>query len=294
VNPARGRGKDVEELQNEADAIAQRINGRFGSEGYKPVVLVQRHVPFHERIAYYTVAECCVVTAVRDGMNLIPYEYIACREGRSQWDDDAGSVGPDPGPTEKKSMLIVSEFIGCSPSLSGAIRVNPWNIEAVAEAMNLAITLPDSEQHMRHEKHFRFVSTHDVAYWARSFIGDLQRTCKGHARQRCYGIGFGLGFRVIALDPDFRRLRTDLITSVYKKSSSRAILLDYNGAMTPQATTIDNPTPSSEVLSVLNTLCSDPKNLVVIISGQGRNILEDCFSSCERLGLAAEHGYFYR
>ncbi|KAH9550901.1 hypothetical protein CY35_10G096200 [Sphagnum magellanicum] len=294
VNPARGQGKDVEELQNEADAIAQRINGRFGSEGYEPVVLVQRHVPFHERIAYYTVAECCVVTAVRDGMNLIPYEYIACREGRSQWDDDAGSVGPNPEPTKKKSMLIVSEFIGCSPSLSGAIRVNPWNIDAVAEAMNLAITLPDSEQHMRHEKHFRFVSTHDVAYWARSFIGDLQRTCKGHARQRCYGIGFGLGFRVIALDPDFRRLRTDLIASVYKKSSSRAILLDYNGTMIPQATTIDNPTPSSEVLSVLNTLCSDPKNFVVIISGQGRNVLEDCFSSCERLGLAAEHGYFYR
>jgi trehalose 6-phosphate synthase/phosphatase len=289
ANPARGRGKDVEELQNEAYGIAQRINDRFGSEGYSPVVLVERHVPFHERIAYYTVADCCVVTAVRDGMNLIPYEYIACREGGSQWD---AHIVPNPE-TPKKSMLIVSEFIGCSPSLSGAIRVNPWNIEAVAEAMNLAITLPDSEQHMRHEKHFRFVSTHDVAYWARSFMGDLQRTCKGHARRRCYGIGFGMGFRVVALDPDFRRLRTDLIVSAYKKSSNRAILLDYDGTMIPQVS-INNPTPSSEVLSVLNTLCSDPKNFVVIVSGRGRNILDDCFASCERLGLAAEHGYFYR
>jgi trehalose 6-phosphate synthase/phosphatase len=289
ANPARGRGKDVEELQNEAYGIAQRINDRFGSEGYNPVVLVERHVPFHERIAYYTVADCCVVTAVRDGMNLIPYEYIACREGGSQWD---AHIVPNPE-TPKKSMLIVSEFIGCSPSLSGAIRVNPWNIEAVAEAMNLAITLPDSEQHMRHEKHFRFVSTHDVAYWARSFMGDLQRTCKGHARRRCYGIGFGMGFRVVALDPDFRRLRTDLIVSAYKKSSNRAILLDYDGTMIPQVS-INNPTPSSEVLSVLNTLCSDPKNFVVIVSGRGRNILDDCFTSCERLGLAAEHGYFYR
>jgi trehalose 6-phosphate synthase/phosphatase len=289
ANPARGRGKDVEELQNEAYGIAQRINDRFGSEGYSPVVLVERHVPFHERIAYYTVADCCVVTAVRDGMNLIPYEYIACREGGSQWD---AHIVPNPE-TPKKSMLIVSEFIGCSPSLSGAIRVNPWNIEAVAEAMNLAITLPDSEQHMRHEKHFRFVSTHDVAYWARSFMGDLQRTCKGHARRRCYGIGFGMGFRVVALDPDFRRLRTDLIVSAYKKSSNRAILLDYDGTMIPQVS-INNPTPSSAVLSVLNTLCSDPKNFVVIVSGRGRNILDDCFASCERLGLAAEHGYFYR
>jgi trehalose 6-phosphate synthase/phosphatase len=290
ANPARGRGKDIDELQNEAYTIAQRINDDYGCEGYTPVVLVERHVPLHERIAYYTVAECCVVTAVRDGMNLIPYEYIACREGSPELDAIQGAGGPVP---PKKSMLIASEFIGCSPSLSGAIRVNPWNIDAVAEAMNMAITLPDNEQHLRHEKHFRYVSTHDVAYWSRSFMTDLERTCKGHVRRRCYGIGFGLGFRVVALDPDFRRLRTDLIVSAYKKSTSRAILLDYDGTMIPQAS-INNPMPSPEVLAVLNTLCSDPQNFVVIVSGRGRIVLDQCFSSCKRLGLAAEHGYFYR
>lgn len=293
ANPARGRGRDIEDLQNEAYSIAERINSEFGNEadGYAPVVLVERHVPLFERIAFYTVAECCVVTAVRDGMNLIPYEYIACRQGSPELD---ASVNNGPGPVPlKKSMLIVSEFIGCSPSLSGAIRVNPWNIEAVAEAMNMAITLPDMEQHMRHEKHFRYVNTHDVAYWARSFMTDLERTCKGHARRRCYGIGFGLGFRVVALDPDFRRLRTDLIVSSYKKSASRAILLDYDGTMISQAS-INNPMPTPEVLSILNTLCSDPRNFVVIVSGRPRSILEECFSSCKNLGLAAEHGYFYR
>ena len=293
ANPARGRGRDIEDLQNEAYTIAQRINDEFGNEadGYNPVVLLERHVPLFERIAFYTIAECCVVTAVRDGMNLIPYEYIACRQGSPELD---ASVHNGPGPIPlKRSMLIVSEFIGCSPSLSGAIRVNPWNIEAVAEAMNMAITLPEMEQHMRHEKHFRYVNTHDVAYWARSFMTDLERTCKGHARRRCYAIGFGLGFRVVALDPDFRRLRTDLIVSSYKKSASRAILLDYDGTMISQAS-INNPSPSPEVLSILNTLCSDPKNFVVIVSGRPRSILNECFSSCENLGLAAEHGYFYR
>lgn len=293
ANPARGRGRDIDDLQNEAYTTAQRINDEFGNEaeGYMPVVLLERQVPLFERIAYYTIAECCVVTAVRDGMNLIPYEYIACRQGSPELD---AQLNPGPGPVQlKKSMLIVSEFIGCSPSLSGAIRVNPWNIEALAEAMNMSITLPDMEQHMRHEKHFRYVSTHDVGYWARSFMCDLERTCKGHARQRCYGIGFGLGFRVVALDPDFRRLRTDLIVSAYKKSTSRAILLDYDGTMIPQAS-INNPMPSPEVLAILNTLCSDPKNMVVIVSGRPRDVLTSCFSSCERLGLAAEHGYFYR
>jgi len=300
VNPPRGRGKDLDVLQNEAYTVAQRINEEFGSQGqeeYKPVMLLERHVPLYERIAFYTIAECCVVTAVRDGMNLIPYEYIACREGGGPpqlASFSSSSTTPEAAAKKKKSMLILSEFIGCSPSLSGAIRVNPWNIEAVAEAMNTAIKLPDPEQHMRHEKHFRYVNTHDVAYWSRSFMGDLERTCKGHARRRCYGIGFGLGFRVVALDPDFRRLRTDLIVSAYKKSGSRAILLDYDGTVMPQTSINSNPTPSPEVLSVLNTLCSDPKNFVVIVSGRGRQILDSCFSSCEKLGLAAEHGYFYR
>jgi trehalose 6-phosphate synthase/phosphatase len=119
VNPARGKGKDIEEAQNEAHTVAERINEEFWNENYKPVVLLERYVPLYDRIAFYTIAECCVVTAVRDGMNLIPYEYIACQEGGSYLDIMAGRI-PE-SLAVKKGMLIVSEFIGCSPSLSGAI-----------------------------------------------------------------------------------------------------------------------------------------------------------------------------
>jgi len=289
ANPARGKGKDVEEAQNEARTLAQRINEEFGNEKYKPVVLLERYVPPYERIAFYTVAECCVVTAVRDGMNLMPYEYIACREGGSYLDVVAGKI-PE-AQAVKKSMLIVSEFIGCSPSLSGAIRVNPWNIEMVAEAMYNAITMKETEQQLRHEKHYKYISTHDVAYWARSFMLDLERTCRDHTRRRCYGIGFGLSFRVVALDPSFKKLRTELIVAAYKKSSSRAILLDYDGTMMP---TSHKESPSPEVLSLLNTLCNDPKNVVFIVSGRPRSKLSEWFSPCKKLGLAAEHGFFYR
>jgi len=281
ANPARGRGRDIEEAQAEAYSIADRINREMGNESYRPVVLLERHVPLYERIAFYTIAECCVVTAVRDGMNLIPYEYIVCREGGCQLDATA----------VKKSMLIVSEFIGCSPSLSGAIRVNPWNIEMVADAMNNAISLKETEQHLRHEKHYKYVSTHDVAYWSKSFMLDLERICRDHTRRRCYGIGFGLGFRVVALDPSFKKLRTELIVSAYKKSNRRAILLDYDGTMMPAS---HKESPSIEVLSLLNTLCSDPKNVVFIISGRPRSKLAEWFLPCEKLGLAAEHGFFYR
>ncbi len=194
VNPARGKGKDIEEAQNEAHWVAERINEEFGNENYKPVVLLERYVPLYERIAFYTIAECCVVTTVRDGMNLIPYEYIACQEGGSYLDVMAGRI-PE-SPAVKKSMLIVSEFIGCSPSLSGAICMNPWNIDMVAEAMYNAITMKENEQQLRHEKHYKCISTHDVAYWAKSFTLDLERTCHDHTQRRCYGIGFGLSFCV--------------------------------------------------------------------------------------------------
>ncbi|GLJ11940.1 hypothetical protein SUGI_0180630 [Cryptomeria japonica] len=252
ANPARGRGKDVQEVQEETYATAKRINEMFGNSNYKPVILIDKPLQFYERIAYYTVAECCMVTAVRDGMNLIPYEYIICRQGNSKLDKILG-LSPS---SAKKSMLVVSEFIGCSPSLSGAIRVNPWNIDSVAEAMDTAIVIPESEKQLRHEKHYRYVSTHDVGYWARSFLQDLDRACRDHNRRRCWGIGFGLSFRVIVLDTNFRKLSTEHIVSAYKRTKSRAILMDYDGTMMPQASI--NKTPSPE------------------------------------LGIAAEHGYFLR
>ncbi|KAG6547241.1 hypothetical protein Mapa_011177 [Marchantia paleacea] len=288
VKPARGRGKDVLEIQNEASTIAKRINREFGWEGYQPVVLLERSVPLYERLAFYAIAECCVVTAVRDGMNLHPYEYIVSRQGCVEAEPANGASAE----TARQSMLVVSEFIGCSPSLSGAIRVNPWNIEAMADALNTAITMPTAEKHMRHEKHFKYVSTHDVAYWAQSFMGDLERTCRDHQRRRSYGIGFGLSFKVVALDPNFRKLLTEHIVSAYGKSQKRTILLDYDGTMITQ--TSHNKTPNADVITLLNTLCNDPKNSVFIVSGRGRKTLSDWFSPCERLGIAAEHGYYYR
>ncbi|XP_042485871.1 probable alpha,alpha-trehalose-phosphate synthase [UDP-forming] 7 [Macadamia integrifolia] len=286
ANPARGRGRNLEEIQEEIQASCRRINEEFGGPGYEPVVFIDRPVSVSERMAFYTIAECVVVTAVRDGMNLTPYEYIVCRQGASV----AGSSSVLTGP--KKSMLVVSEFIGCSPSLSGAIRINPWNVDATAEAMNEAISMPDAEKQLRHEKHYRYISTHDVAFWARSFLQDMERTCKDHFRRRCWGIGLSFGFRVVALDPNFRKLSIDDIVAAYSSAKSRAILLDYDGTVMPQSSI--NKRPSQEVISILNTLCGDDKNMVFIVSGRGRESLGTWFSTCEKLGIAAEHGYFLR
>ncbi|XP_028775429.1 probable alpha,alpha-trehalose-phosphate synthase [UDP-forming] 11 [Neltuma alba] len=291
LNPARSEGKDIQDVQNETNAIAKDVNEKYGETGYQPIIVINGPVSTLEKAAYCAISECCIVNAVRDGMNLVPYMYTVCRQGspvldRALDEDDNDSETP------KQSVIVVSEFIGCSPSLSGAIRVNPWNIDEVSEAMNLAITMPEAEKHLRHEKHYKYISSHDVTYWARSFDQDLERACRQHYLKRYWGVGLGLGFRIVALDPTFRKLSVDNIASAYRNTHNRLILLDYDGTMLPQPS-IDK-TPTNEVISILNCLCSDPKNMVFIVSGRDKKCLSKWFSPCEKLGLSAEHGYFTR
>ncbi|KAL1801999.1 hypothetical protein ACET3Z_030649 [Daucus carota] len=158
--------KDTEEVRKEAYGTANRINHIYGSCGYQLVILIDRPVDQCEKSAYYAASECCIVNAVRDGMNLVPPMYIIFRQGSTAMDEARGIISHSP----QTSVLIISEFVGCSPSLSGAIRINPWDISSVAEAMRSAVSMDDSSRQLRHEKNYSYVQSHDVAYWARSFM----------------------------------------------------------------------------------------------------------------------------
>ncbi|KAH6818563.1 trehalose phosphatase/synthase 11 [Perilla frutescens var. frutescens] len=289
MNAPRSRGRDIQEVQDEINKVANEVNRKHGGPDYQPIVCVNGPVSFQDKVAYYAISECVVVNAVRDGMNLVPYKYTVCRQGSPELDKALGLENPA---TPRKSVIIVSEFMGCSPSLSGAIRVNPWNINSVADAMVFGVTMADSEKELRHEKHCKYITSHDVAYWARSFDQDLDRACADHYRKRCWGIGFGLNSRVVALGPNFRKLSVEHIVTAYNSTNRRLILLDYDGTMMPRDRV--DKTPSPQVISVLNSLCNDPKNVVFIVSGRGKDPLGKWFSQCEKLGLSAEHGYFTR
>lgn len=296
ANPARAAGKEVAELRQQVHQLVQEINGAFGGAagveegGAPPVTLLERHVPLHERIALYSIADCAVVTAVRDGMNLMPYEYVACREGAEV---EAGAGAPEEPHAPRSSALVVSEFVGCSPSLSGALRVNPWNIEDTADALYRAVSMPAHERTARHEKHWRYVREHTAVFWAASNFSELQRACRNHAALRCYGLGFGLNFRIVALDPYFRRLPLDRVFSAYAAATRRALVFDFDGTLAPPAPSF--PTrPTAELLASLAALTADPANVVYIVSGRRRALLDDWFGSLPQLGCAAEHGAYLR
>ncbi|XP_057962075.1 probable alpha,alpha-trehalose-phosphate synthase [UDP-forming] 11 [Malania oleifera] len=96
--------------------------------------------------------------------------------------------------------------------------------------------------------------------------------------------------RVVAMGPNFRKFSIDHIVSAYVNTNSRLILLDYDGTMMSESSV--DKTPNNEATTVSNALCSDPKNVVFVSSGRGKDSLNKWFSTYEKLGISGEHGSF--
>ena len=287
-NPPRGSNRDIDDLLSTVTEMVERINAKHSKNGNDVVKFEVRPVPLHERIALYSVAHIAVVTATRDGMNLAPYEYITCRQGPN--DEEQGTA--DGFALPRQSALIISEFTGCSPSLSGALRVNPWHVEDIADTMYKALSMSGHEHEARHEKHWRYVSEHHVGFWAQSCLAELQRVTEKAQSNKCYGLGFGLNFRVVHLSSTFRKLDTSAVVADYLKSSRRKIVVDYDGTLVQLASFAQPPT--AHLLALLTTLVGDDANEVCIVSGRERKTLEKWFGNIPGLCMVAEHGYWFR
>ncbi|KEH34472.1 putative alpha,alpha-trehalose-phosphate synthase (UDP-forming) [Medicago truncatula] len=254
-NPPRSDAWYVEKAKEQASTISKGINEMFGFLGYKPVIIIEGFVPFHKKAAYYALAECCIVYAEQDGR--IWFHTSTLRAG-------------------------------CSSSLSGAIRVNHWDINVVVEALKLAITMSNEEKQCRHEKNCQFVSSHDLLYWAQHFDQGLVFSCKDHGKKLCWGFGFGLEVRVLSLSPNLKKLSRNYIVYAYKRKKCRAIFLDYDVTIVPHDPIVASPSP--EVVYVLNKLCSNVNNTVIIVIDRGMPSLINFYYQCENLGIAVKHG----
>jgi trehalose 6-phosphate synthase len=141
-------------LRAEIEQTVGRINGDHGRVGHQPLHYLHQSLPREELTAFYLAADVMLVTPLRDGMNLVAKEYIACRH------DDAG-------------VLVLSEFTGAARELTSALLVNPHDIDGVKAAVARALEMPPAEARRRMKTLRRHVKRHDVKKWAQDFLDAL-------------------------------------------------------------------------------------------------------------------------
>jgi trehalose 6-phosphate synthase len=138
----------------EVAAEAERINAKFQSGRWKPIVFLKRHHTHEEIARYYRAASVCVVTSLHDGMNLVAKEFVAARE-------------------DNQGVLILSTFAGASRELCDALLVNPYDVMQLSEAVHTALEMPEVEQGKRMEWMRRSVREHNIYGWAANLLSDL-------------------------------------------------------------------------------------------------------------------------
>ncbi len=154
ASPSRENVDAYAQLRDEVELLVGRINGDHGVVGTAPVQYLHQSFPMEEMAALYLAADVMLVTALRDGMNLVAKEYVAARS------DDRGA-------------LVLSEFTGAADELHGAILVNPHDIDGMKDAITYAVHLDAREARKRMRRLRRRVLGHDVQAWSREFLAVL-------------------------------------------------------------------------------------------------------------------------
>jgi trehalose 6-phosphate synthase len=154
ATPSRERVEHYIRLRADIEQTVGRINGEHGRVGHPPVHYLHQSMPRNELTAFYLAADVMLVTPLRDGMNLVAKEYVACRH------DDGG-------------VLVLSEFTGAARELTSALLVNPHDTDGVKAAIAQALEMPEAEARKRMKALRRQVLRHDVDAWARSFLNAL-------------------------------------------------------------------------------------------------------------------------
>jgi len=154
ASPSRERVEHYRLLRDEVEVTVGRINGEHAELGSPPIHYLHQTYPREEMAALYLAADVMLVTALRDGMNLVAKEYVACRP------DETGA-------------LVLSEFTGAADELTGAILVNPHDIEGMKHAIMRAVRISPNEARRRMRSMRRRVRENDVAHWAAAFIDAL-------------------------------------------------------------------------------------------------------------------------
>jgi trehalose 6-phosphate synthase/phosphatase len=258
--PSRERIPEYDRLRHAVNGLVGEVNGEFGTPDWTPVVYIRRAIPRSELVALYAAAEVGWVTPLRDGMNLVAKEYVACQR-------------------RGDGVLVLSEFAGAAAEMGEAFLVNPYDEERVAAMLERVLNLPMEERRERMGMLYRRVLRNTVFRWSERFLDLLDVAAAGRTAER-------------PERPDALPVAAAL--EAFRASRSRLILLDYDGTLVPFAPRPVDAVPPPRVVDLMRALASAPGVTAALVSGRSREDLESWFGAVPDLWLVGEHGAYVR
>ena len=203
--PSRDEVLEYRRLKREIDELVGRVNGRFATADWSPIRYLYRQLPFDELVALYRTADVALVTPLRDGMNLVAKEYVACQVG-------------DPG------VLVLSRLAGSAETMREALLVNPYNLDETASAVHRALNMDEAERRARIIALRRRERRDDVFSWVTAFLAGAQASAEALRPPT---------------DAEFASYISPFLT---RGPTHLALILDYDGTLVPR--TESGPTPA--------------------------------------------------
>jgi trehalose 6-phosphate synthase/phosphatase len=249
--PSRTEVPEYRRLKRQIDELVGQVNGRFGTPQWTPIHYLHRGTAPEHLVALYRDAHVALVTPLRDGMNLVAKEYVACQVG-------------DPG------VLVLSRFAGASETMREALPVNPYNLDGTAEALHRALTMDESERRSRlaalrwRERRF------NVHAWVDEFLRATRATHAGIRPPTAGDFDAWLGSRL--------------------EAHRVALFLDYDGTLTPIVDHPAQARLDPGVRRALRACARHPDIDVAIISGRALADLQAMVGE-PGLTYAGNHGF---
>ncbi|KAK0178316.1 hypothetical protein PV328_002276 [Microctonus aethiopoides] len=257
--PSRTDVREYQELKLEMEQLIGSINGRFTTPNWSPIRYIYGCVSQDELAAFYRDAAVALVTPLRDGMNLVAKEFVACQ------------INTPPG------VLIVSPFAGAGEMMHEALICNPYEIDEAAEVIHRALTMPEDERTLRMNYLRRRERIYDVNYWMKSFLQVM-----GSLEERD-SVG-ATTMQPVTMD-DF----DDYLSKYIGDDHKLALLLDYDGTLAPIATHPDLAILPLETKNVLQRLSNMSDVYIAIVSGRNVNNVKSMVG-IDGITYAGNHG----
>ncbi len=258
--PSRERVPAYAELRREVSELVGEVNGDFGTPEWQPVVYLRRSVNKQELAALYSAADVAWVGPLRDGMNLVAKEYVAC-----QHDGDG--------------VLVLSEFAGAAHELGEALRINPYDEVGTAATIVRALEMDVESRAERMAALHERVHRNDAVVWAERFIEGLRSATAASGQM---------------MRKDRPAPKLDAVRDAFVEAERRLLLLDYDGTLVDIKPRPQDAEPTARLLTLLRDLSALPNTTTAIISGRSKADIEGWFGDIPELGLAVEHGALMR